>query len=240
MNTIIIACRTLEDEIELAKKNTGKDYPVRYIESGLHERPKKLAEAVCELFTELDREFRHTPLQRPGKPGRPPKSLPRGRVLMALGQCGNSLNGIQAGCFELILPKVDDCLSLLIGSTAEKARIGIRDKAFFMTLGWLRGESTIMSQYHRSVEKYGEDTALSIMEMMYEHYETLGLIDTGAGPIDKLLVETKELSDLMGFRQKIYQGTIGYVEELLTGPWKNGRFIVKQPFEAIEELDFRG
>ena len=34
-----------------------------------------------------------------------------------------------------------------------------------------------MSQYEKSVEKYGEDTALVIMEMMYEHYETLGLID---------------------------------------------------------------
>ena len=54
MDTIIIACRTLEDEIELAKKNTGCNYPVRYIESGLHERPKKLAEALVEVFSKID------------------------------------------------------------------------------------------------------------------------------------------------------------------------------------------
>ena len=149
MDTKILACRTLQDEIELAQKNAGTDYPVIYIESGLHERPKKLAEAIRDVFAEIEAD------------GHPPL-----RVLMALGQCGNSLNGIAAGNFELILPKVDDCLSLLIGSTSEKARIGSTDKAFFMTMGWLRGESTIMSQYQKSVEKYGEDVALTILEMM--------------------------------------------------------------------------
>ena len=219
MNSIILACRTLEDEIELAKKNTGKKYPVLYIESGLHERPKKLAEALREVFAEVD-----------------PKTK---RVLMALGQCGNSLTGIAAGNFELILPKVDDCLSLLIGSNKEKSEINLRDKAFFLTLGWLRGESTIMSQYQQSVEKYGEDVALSIMEMMYEHYETMGLIDTGAAPIDKLWDAAEEITTLLGLKRKVYKGTVSYIEELLTGPWPEDRFIIKKPGEAIAEQDFR-
>ena len=219
MKTIIIACRTLEDEIKLAKKNTGKKYPVLYIESGLHERPKKLAEALREVFAQVD-----------------PKTK---RVLMALGQCGNSLTGIAAGNFELILPKVDDCLSLLIGSNKKKSEINLRDKAFFLTLGWLRGESTIMSQYQQSVEKYGEDVALSIMEMMYEHYETMGLIDTGAAPIDKLWDAAEEITTLLGLKRKVYKGSVSYIEELLTGPWPEDRFIIKKPGEAIAEQDFR-
>ena len=234
MKTIIIACRTLEDEMELAKKNTGKDYPVIYIESGLHERPKKLADAIREVFAEVDAEQQAAASKR-GKSAKPQPV----RVLMALGQCGNSMTGLTAGNFELIMPKVDDCLSLLIGSNKEKAALNLRDKAFFLTMGWLRGESTIMSQYKQSVEKYGEDTALAIMEMMYEHYETLGLIDTGAAPIDRLQKETKEMADLLGLKRKVYKGTISYIEELLTGPWPEDRFIIKAPGEAIAEEDFR-
>lgn len=233
MKTIILACRTLEDEIELAKKNTGKDYSVVYIESGLHERPKKLAEALTEVFAKIDAEQSAAASKRKSAK---PQPL---RVLMALGQCGNSMTGIAAGNFELIMPKVDDCLSLLIGSNKEKAELNLRDKAFFLTMGWLRGESTIMSQYKQSVEKYGEDTALSIMEMMYEHYETLGLIDTGAAPIDKLQEETAEIAELLGLKRKVYKGSISYVEELLTGPWPKERFITKHPGEAITEQDFR-
>lgn len=231
MDTVIIACRTLEDEIELAKKNTGVDYPVIYIESGLHERPKKLAETIKDTFEKVDADQK-------SKASKGRKTAPL-RVLMTLGQCGNSMTGIAAGNFELIMPKVDDCLSLLIGSNKEKAELNLRDKAFFLTMGWLRGESTIMSQYKQSVEKYGEDTALSIMEMMYEHYETLGLIDTGAAPIDKLQEETAEIAELLGLKRKVYKGTISYVEELLTGPWPKERFITKHPGEAITEQDFR-
>ena len=234
MKTVIIACRTLEDEIELAKKNTGCNYPVRYIESGLHERPKKLAEALVEVFSKIDADQKAKATKR----RKTAKTAPL-RVLMALGQCGNSMTGLAAGSFELIMPKVDDCLSLLIGSNKEKASLNLRDKAFFLTMGWLRGESTIMSQYKRSVEEYGEDTALSIMEMMYEHYETLGLIDTGAAPIDRLQEETKEIAELLGLKRKVYPGTVKYIEELLTGPWPKDRFIIKKPGEAIAEQDFR-
>ncbi len=237
MNSIILACRTLEDEIELAKKNTGCEYPVIYIESGLHERPKKLAEAVREVFSDLDKEQAQHPEEHAQSCDGP--SAPPLRVLMALGQCGNALTGIAAGNFELILPKVDDCLSLLIGSNSEKTRINLQDKAFFLTMGWLKGESTIMSQYKQSVEKYGEDVALSIMEMMYEHYETMGLIDTGAAPIEKLWDEAEEITTLLGLKRKVYKGTISYVEELLTGPWPAERFIVKKPGEAISDQDFR-
>ena len=217
MDTLIISCKTLEDELELAMKNTGTEYPVEYIDSGLHERPKKLAEAVTEHFENVSAK----------------------RVIMPLGQCGNSLIGIRTGAFELIMPKVDDCLSLLIGSTEEKARIGAEDHAFFMTEGWLRGESTIMSQYARSVEKYGEDTALAIMEMMYEHYTTIGLIDAEAAPIDRLYEETAHMAELLGLTRKIYPGTVKYIEDLLTGPWDSERFIVKGPFETITADDYR-
>ena len=217
MDTVIIACKTLEDEILLAMKNTGLQFPVEYIESGLHERPKKLAEAVTDLFGKVEAD----------------------RVIMPLGQCGNSLIGVAAGDFELIMPKVDDCLSLLIGSTAEKARIGAEDRAFFLTDGWLRGESTIMSQYARSVEKYGEDTALSILEMMYAHYETIGLIDSGAASVEELYDKTAEVAGLLGLERKIYPGTVRYIEDLLTGPWDSDRFIVKKAFETISADDYK-
>ena len=101
MKTVIVACRTLQAEIELAQKNTGTSYSVEYIESGLHERPKKLSAIVQELLDTLDAD----------------------RVLLCLGQCGNAMISIKAGAFEMILPKVDDCLSLLLGSTRNKSRI---------------------------------------------------------------------------------------------------------------------
>jgi hypothetical protein len=218
MDTFIITCKTLEEELTLAMKNTGLEYPVEYIESGLHERPKKLAEAVEEKLAEVKAD----------------------RILMCIGQCGNALIGLNSGPFEIVLPKVDDCLSLLIGSTRKKAALSLEDRAFFLTKGWLKGESTIMSQFKRSVEEYGEDIALSIIETLYANYRTMGLIDTGTSPIDELWAQTEEVSWLLKFDRKVYPGTIAYIEQLLTGPWDDGRFIVKKPGETISAGDYQG
>ena len=78
------------------------------------------------------------------------------------------------------------------------------------------------------------------MESMYAHYKTVGLIDTGTSPIDELWDSTEEIADLLGFERRVYKGTIGYIEQLLTGPWDDGKFIVKKPHETITEKDYQG
>ena len=218
MKTIIVACKTLQEEIELANVRTGMNCEVKLIESGLHERPKKLSETVQELLNSLQAD----------------------RVLLCLGQCGNAIVGIRTSDFEMILPKVDDCLSLLIGSSKEKSRLSMKDKAFFLTMGWLSGENTVMSQYEHSKKKYGEETARSILKMMYEHYETIGLIDTGTEPMNELYEQTENIAGLLNLSIKIYPGTLSYIEQLLTGPWPKDRFIIKKPFETVSAEDFFG
>lgn len=216
MKTIIVACKTLQEEVELANARTGVNCEVKYIESGLHERPKKLTETVQALLSSLQAD----------------------RVLLCLGQCGNAIVGIRAAGFEMILPKVDDCLSLLIGSSKEKNRLSMKDKAFFLTKGWLSGESTVMSQYEHAIKRYGEKTARSILKMMYEHYETIGLIDTGTEPMNELYEQTESIASLLNLSRKTYPGTLSYIEQLLTGPWPADRFVTKRPFETVSAEDF--
>jgi hypothetical protein len=106
-------------------------------------------------------------------------------------------------------------------------------------MGWLKGESTIMSEYERSKKRYGEETALSIMEMMYGHYKTMGLIDSGISSMDDLFIRTGEIAELLHLERKVYPGTTTYIEQLIAGPWDPDRFIVKPPFTAITDEDFR-
>ena len=51
MNSIIIACSTISDELNLAIKETGCRFPVLWIESGLHIKPENLK---IRLQQELD------------------------------------------------------------------------------------------------------------------------------------------------------------------------------------------
>lgn len=217
MHTVVIACRTLERELARAMEQTGRPYETVYIESGLHERPKKLSETLQSTLGELRAD----------------------RVLLTLGQCGDALPGVRAGDFEMILPRVDDCLSLLIGSPAEKNRLSVRDGAFFLTMGWLRGENTVGKEYERMEKRYGARRAASILKTMYAHYRTLGLLDTGASSMAELREAAGPLAERLCLELREYPAGLAYLRALLTGPWDDGRFIVKRPGETVTAEDFR-
>jgi hypothetical protein len=217
MKTVIIACRTLEDELRYAMKKTGVTYPVQWLESGLHEIPKKLNEKLQEVLDQIDAQ----------------------RVLLVLGTCGNAVLGIRTGDFELIMPRVDDCISLLLGSVRNRTAISDEYAAYFLTDGWMRGERNLWVEYQYTADKYGESEAQNIMNLIYRHYRTLALLDSGTVPIGPLVESTKIIADTLKLEQKIIPATISYIELLLTGPWNGAAFIVKLPHETIVDEDLR-
>ena len=82
MKTAILACKTLRYEVEKACKDNDIDYPIYWIESGLHNYPEKLHNNLQE---ELD------------------KLQGFDRVIMTFGLCGNALLGIKSNNLELII-----------------------------------------------------------------------------------------------------------------------------------------
>lgn len=205
MKTIIVACKTLEDELNFAMAKMSITFPVFWIESGLHNTPKKLNSRLKEQI----------------------HSIEANRILVAIGFCGNSIQGISSKVAELIVPRVDDCLSLLIGSAAKRAQISREHAAYFLTEGWLRGERNLWVEYQYTVDKYGTEEAKNIAKMMYGHYRTLGLLDAGVKPVEPLLSDTQVIADTLGLKQQVIPASVSYLEQLLTGPWPQERFIVK-------------
>lgn len=216
MIAAVIACRTIEPELLEAMKRAGTDYPVLWLESGLHNTPAKLRRKLTELL----------------------ETVGEGSALLAMGSCGNSLAGVCSRNAELIVPKVDDCISLLLGSMERRQRISSELAAYFLTEGWMRGERNLWVEYQHSVKKYGEEKALMIAQMMYEHYRTLALVDCGTTPVERLAEESAEIARILSLKQEVVPGTLSYLEELLTGPWTDARFVRKPPGVPLEAWDF--
>ena len=143
MASVVLACETLKDEVNRAIEETGTKDTLRWVESGLHNYPDKLRARLQEELDSFDGVY--------------------DRVLMAFGFCGNSVHGLRTHNFEMILPKVDDCISLLIGSDKKRAEIGKNNGTYFFTNGWLRGERNIWTEHEYTVNKYGRDVAKMVM-----------------------------------------------------------------------------
>jgi hypothetical protein len=215
MNTTIIACKTIEDELNLALEQTGLAYPIEWLESGLHSVPKDLNAKLRDVLSGIRAD----------------------RVLVAMGFCGNSIQDIKAGDFELIIPRVDDCISLLLGGVKKRIEISRQYDAYFLTDGWLRGERNVWVEYQLTLEKYGEKRAALLAKSLFGHYRSLCLLDSGAMPIDELIDKTTDIAETLNLKQEVVPASIEYIKLLLTGPWSEEMFIVRQPGEAVTAKD---
>lgn len=215
MQNILIACETIRDEINYAMELTGVEYDIRWLESGLHNFPDLLRQKLLEQLDALQ---------------------DCDRALMAFGSCGNSVIGLKTGDFELIIPRVDDCISMLIGSPKERIRLGENGGIYFLTPGWLRGERNLWVEYEYAIEKYGESTGELIMASMLAHYTHLGLLDTKSYNIDDTLPEVDRMAERLKLQKKIIPASVDYLCELLKGPWPEEKFITVPPSSSLEDF----
>ena len=209
---VIVACHALEAEINHLQETTGIVRRVIWVDRGLHNFPDQLKAAIQEVFDSI--EDAHT-------------------VLMGYGNCGNALQGVTTGDFTAIIPNVDDCISILLGSKAARQEYSAEHAAFFLTEGWMDADHSIVQEYNYSVNKYGQEMADNITSMIYAHYRTMAYLDTGLYDIEALMDTTRHLCEVCEMKQIIEPVSIEYVEHLLTGPWDNDRFLHVAPHSKI-------
>lgn len=209
MRSIVVCCETIRDELTMAMKEIGCDYPVIWIESGLHNFPNRLKDRLQETLDSVN-GFE--------------------RVLMGFGFCGNAVVGLCAGDFELVLPRVDDCITMLLGSVSQKNQ---NERTYFLTKGWLDGERNIWWEYQYTINKYGLELGKEIYTAVLAGYRNLGILDTGAYDIDTLCSRTELIAHELGLEHKILPASTTYLSKLLTGPWPDNGFLTIRPYQEI-------
>ena len=212
--TVVVSCETLRDEIADSMERTGRRYPVRWLDSGLHNVPSRLHTELQEVLAGIE-----------------PGSVDR--VIFFFGNCGNAVQGLATGPYELVMPRLDDCLTLLLGSQRRRTALNDELHAIYLTEGWMRSRYNLNAEYERTAAKHGEEAAQAVFDMMYGHYQTLALIDDGTYPIEDLKRETALIAQRAKLIQTVVPGTLDYVDQLLTGPWDENRFLVMPPNSVI-------
>lgn len=211
----IISCKTIEPELNSAMKQVGCCDEVLWLESGLHNVPKKLNARLQELLDQCG---------------------DADTVLLAMSFCGNSVVGLKTGDFQLVMPRSDDCITLLLGSFRER----LNHKAtYFLTEGWLKGERNLWREYEDCLRRYGEKRGKWIFATMLEHYRNLALVDTGCADREKLEAEVREIARKLELEYVWLPGTLDFVKQLLTGPWPEERFVVIPSYGEVTAEDCR-
>jgi hypothetical protein len=159
-------------------------------------------------------------------------------IILGYGFCSMAVMGLRANGCTLIVPHVDDCISIFLGSRDEyQKQIRAEPGTYYLTKGWIEVGDTPFSDYNRLVEKYGEKRADRLIRLSIKHYTRLALIDTGRGDMERYRAYAQCLAERWDLRFEELQGSNTLVRKMLTGPWDD-EFIVVPPGEAIRYEHF--
>ena len=202
MKTVIIACKTMEKELLAAMSRIPCSCEVRWLEAGMHNQPKKLNEqlqALLDACSEFD------------------------TVLLCMSLCGNAVAGLRTYDFQLIIPRCDDCISLLLGSSERRKKF---PATYFFTDGWLKSDKSLWAEYQNCLQKYGKSRTDRIFSEMLSHYCHLALVDTGCFDTIKAAQEIRKIAETFSLEYVQIEGTLDYIQRLLTGNWDTTDFII--------------
>ncbi len=213
-STVIVACKTLESELCAAMERANRHFPIRWLEAGLHNVPEQL-NARLQAILDSCQEFE--------------------TILLAMGFCGGALTGLQTHSYQVVVPRCDDCITLLLGSAERRRQI---TATYYLTEGWLNGERNIWREYEYCVEKYGKNRGDRIFSVMLSQYRYLALLNPGIPGKENAEAAIRRIARELKLEFVRIDGTLEYIKDLLNGNWAEERFLVVPPNSTVTSDNF--
>jgi hypothetical protein len=212
----IIACATVAEELRIM----GAD-PERLVELefGLHINPDKLHEELQRRIEEV-----------PGE----------GDVVLGYGLCSNAVVGLRSARHRLIVPRVDDCIALFLGSREEYLRC-MREEpgTYYLTKGWIKAAEYPLRDYARLAERYGEEKALRVARAVMANYKRVVLINTGNYALEECREAARSMAEALGLAFQELPGSNRMLRMMLEGDWNREFLVVDKGGELTAEMFLR-
>lgn len=214
--TKVVACATVIEEL-LPLLPEGVTYEV--LDFGLHLTPEKLRnrlqEAVDAASPEAD------------------------TIVLGYGLCSMAVVGLKATGCTLVVPRVDDCIAIFLGShAAYKRQVGQEPGTYYLTKGWIEVNDTPFAEHAQLVERYGQERADRMIGLVLKNYTRLALIDTGHYEQERYREYARHMAKQFGLRYEEIPGSTALIKKMLYGPWDDD-FVIACPDTTISYADFK-
>jgi hypothetical protein len=211
----IIACQVVIEEM-LPLLPQGVDCEI--LDFGLHVNPEKLKKTLQEKIDASRKE--------------------KGTILLGYGLCSRAVVGLRSEICSLVVPRVDDCISIFLGSRdAYLRQMKAEPGTYYLTKGWIETGDNLFGSHHQMVERYGPEQAERLIKRMLQNYTRLVFIDTGKYQVEHYREYSKQMASRYDLRFEEITGSPTLVAEMINGPW-DGDFVVVPPGQAISYEDF--
>ncbi len=186
------------------------------LEFGLHVRPERLHQ---ELQRRIDRI--------PGE----------GDVVLGYGLCSHAVTGLRSGRHRLVVPRVDDCIALFLGSREEHLR-RMREEpgTYYLTKGWIKAAEYPLQDYARLVKRYGEEKALRVARAIMANYRRVVQINTGNYALEECRAAARSMAEALGLEYLEIPGSNRMLRMMLDGDWNSEFLVLERGKELTTEM----
>jgi hypothetical protein len=214
--TAIIACATVIEEMT---PHLSSDAKVEVLDFGLHVNPDALRSALQKRIDTLSQTAE--------------------RIVLGYGLCSQAVVGLRANACTLVVPKVDDCIAIFLGSgQAYRDQASSAPGTYYLTKGWIEAGDSPFHEYDALVRQYGEEKARWLISRILKNYTRLALINTGHYELERYRDYCRRTAKRFGLRYEEIPGSDALVRRMLHGPWGDD-FVIARPGETITYLAFK-
>ncbi len=232
MRLFAIACDVVARPVYLCAARSPHVVDIRLFERGLHNEPKNLRDRLQEAIDEA------------------PASAEA--VVLGYGLCGGATSGIRARNVPVVLPRAHDCITLFLGARERYMEEHGKAATYWYVADQLErngdyragvgglaiGSDTddqidaVRAEY---VEKYGEDNADYLMEIMggwRSHYGRAAFVSMGVADESISEAAARDEAERRGWAFERMEGSMVLLRKLIDGDWGDD-MLVLQPGEQL-------
>jgi hypothetical protein len=173
MPVILVACQVLQTMVEPYLREASVS--AMFLDYGLHRTLELMMTALQERIDEI----------------RDPSV-----IIFGYGLCGNGLVGLRARHHTLVVPRVDDCIALLLGSYQRyQEEFAAEPGTYYLTPGWLESGSHPLKEYQELVEKYDPEMAGWVLDEQYRNYQRVLFVAPNQSELEAYRKKARQVAD---------------------------------------------
>lgn len=209
-NKLIIACATVIEEM---LPLLPPDMEYRTLDFGLHSDPAKLHYDLQEVIDESKDKADF--------------------IVLGYGFCSQGVIGLCAVDCTLILPRVDNCIAIFLGSEAAYIQqCRSEPGTYYLTKNWIEMSNSPFVEYDKILVKSGREHAERVIRLMLKNYKRLALINTGQYELERYRDYVRRAAEQFGLNYEEIEGSTIMLKKMIHGPYDD-EFIIVGPGESI-------
>ncbi len=242
MKNIAVVCDVMKNEFTMYKNKADNNLECIFLEQHLHNTPNIMNKRLQEVIDGIEGDYDN--------------------ILLGYGLCSNGVVNLKSEKYEIIIPRVDDCISLFLGSKEKYLEEFKKDPAtYYLCRGWIeyggdpyRGyllwtgqEDKIPGSWLNNRKVYGQRYDKKMAEFLFveiiKNYKQVTLIDNN--DLEEIHIRfAGDMVDLMSkmldreVKLKIIKGSLELLSRLAQCRFDEKNFLKIKRGEKILQQHF--